>query len=222
MRTSSFAGLLALAASSTAQYLNETAEFALVVLSSNATYNGTTLQACHEGAAVEGLCGLYFSSALNIVITNNLSVGPTLGSSEVQTFHQNYSASLPVNATIGTLGYLVFNLPIGTENGTELVQSPMYMSYNLASNVAAPYFEPGYNGLEVAFADDNIMTIPTSVDDTTYPPTYQEVVLDKWYICATNLGYAYTTLAWTMGPGVPQNPTCVKASVKRVFMDATY
>jgi hypothetical protein len=39
-----------------AQYTNQSAPFNLVLCSSNVTLNGALLGACHEGAAIEGLC----------------------------------------------------------------------------------------------------------------------------------------------------------------------
>ena len=47
---------MALLASVTAQFTNQTAPFTLVVHSENATYNGASLFSCHEGAAIEALC----------------------------------------------------------------------------------------------------------------------------------------------------------------------
>jgi len=39
-----------------AQYTNQSAPFNLIFLSSNHTINGSSLGACHEGAAIEGPC----------------------------------------------------------------------------------------------------------------------------------------------------------------------
>ncbi|KAG4418069.1 hypothetical protein IFR04_008806 [Cadophora malorum] len=38
------------------KYLVQSTPFNLIVLSSNSTLNGTHLYACHEGAAIQGLC----------------------------------------------------------------------------------------------------------------------------------------------------------------------
>lgn len=76
MRASvAFGGLLALTSGATAQYLNQTAPFALVVISSNTTYNGSTLAACHEGAAIESLCigAPYSSGPLPFDVESKLS-----------------------------------------------------------------------------------------------------------------------------------------------------
>jgi hypothetical protein len=55
MRSSTL--IFAFAASrAVAQYTNQSALFNLVLSSSNKTLNGALLGACHEGAAIEGLC----------------------------------------------------------------------------------------------------------------------------------------------------------------------
>ncbi|KAG0645496.1 hypothetical protein D0Z07_8543 [Hyphodiscus hymeniophilus] len=200
MRTSTLAGLMALAASSTtAQFVNTTAPFALLVLSQNETYNGTTISPCHEGAAIEGLC-----------------IGTKLGSPPpafVQTYTQNYSASATVDPTIGVVGYLIFDLPVSGLNES----SPMSFAYNPSSNVAVPLFEPSESGQEVAFHEDQLF-IPSFTNDQVTPPTFEENVFDRWYICNTNVGYNYITVAWALGDAAPQNPSCVKASIRRVFV----
>ena len=200
MRTSTLASLLAIATSTTAQYLNQTAPFALVVLSQNETYNGTTLGACHEGAAIEGLCiGATFSQPIP---------------SSVETFTFNYSSSQTVDPNVGCQGYLTYELQGGNFN----LSSPLSLSYNPSSNVAIPLLEPSESGQTVAFKDDDLMGITQYLDDTVTPPAYNVKTLYRWYICQTNAGYAYTTAAWVLGDGVPQNPSCVKADIKRVFI----
>jgi hypothetical protein len=223
MRTSTFAGLLALAASSTAQFLNQSAPFALVVLSQNETYNGTTLAACHEGAAIEGLCSkcsssLYTASIspLSRAVANKLLVGATFNypiPTSVETFTLNYSSSLTVDPAVGQVGLLTYELRGGNFN----LSSPMELSYNPSSNVAIPLFTPSESGTEVAFKSDDLMGIPGYLDDTVSPPVYNSETLYRWYICLTNAGYTYTTAAWAMGDTTPENPSCVKADIKRVF-----
>lgn len=97
------------------------------------------------------------------------------------------------------------------------LSSPMSLSYNPSSNVAVPLFEPSDSGTEVAFKDDDLMGIPGFLDDTVSPPAYNATTYYRWYICETNAGYDYTTAAWVMGDTTPQNPSCVKADIKRVF-----
>jgi hypothetical protein len=196
--STAIASVLAMVVSSTAQFLDQTAAFALVVLSRNGNYNGTTLAACHEGAATEGLC-----------------IGATLGSSGVQTFTMNYSSSLTVNPDMGTVGYLTYQLVGGNFN----LSSPMSLSYNPSSNVAVPLLTPSASGTEISFKADNLMGIPGYIDDTVSPPNMSDpTVYYRWYICKTNAGYLYTTAAWVMGNITPENPSCVKADLKRVFV----
>jgi len=194
MRSSVFAPLLAFAAAGcSAQYLNQTAPFNLVLLSSNGTINGTALGACHEGAAIEGLC---------------------LGGSSP--FQLNYTASATITPSIGVTGLLTYWL----QGGNFYLSSPMELSYNPTSNVAVPLFTPGEDETEVAFGDDNLLGIPNfGVDDTIAPAnTYDPKTYYRWYVCDTYVGYAYTTLAWVMGDTVPENPTCQKVDVLRVYI----
>ena len=87
------------------------------------------------------------------------------------------------------------------------------------TNVALPLFEPSYEPQYVAFDSNNLMNIISYLDDTVNPPTDETAkAYYRWYICSTNFeAYVYPTLAWVQGNGAPQNPSCVKASIKRVF-----
>lgn len=132
-------------------------------------------------------------------------------------FTLNYSASATVDPTIGCTGYLTYLL----EGGNFNLSSPMALSYNPASNVAIPLFGPSASGTTVAFTDNgtqaNLMAIPSYIDDTVVPTTYNATNNYRWVICQTNAGYQYTTAAWVMGDTAPENPSCVKADIKRVF-----
>ena len=125
MRISIFASLIALAASTaTAQYTNQSAPFNLILLSQNDTLNGSALGACHEGAAIEGLC---------------VSGPPTADAGYSQFQFNTSSTPFNYNATIGETGYLTYELRGGNFN----VSEPMGLTYNPASNVAVPEFNPG-------------------------------------------------------------------------------
>lgn len=93
MRSTTLISLLALGLGTsltTAQFLNQTAPFNLVLRSLNDTINGSTLGACHEGAAIEGLC---------------------LGSSSPGTlFTLNYTTNFTPDPAYGTEGYLTYEL----------------------------------------------------------------------------------------------------------------
>jgi len=89
------AALLSLSSTTAAQFSNQSAPFSLSLLSDDSALNGVTLGACHEGAAIEGLC-----------------VGGT------SVFHFNTSSALVVpNATAGAQGYLTYELQGGNFNG---------------------------------------------------------------------------------------------------------
>lgn len=64
------------------------------------------------------------------------------------------------------------------------------------------------------------MNIQSYLDDTKSPPDSQHAhALYRWYVCNSNFeGYTYKTLGWVLGNGKPQNPSCEKVDVKRVFI----
>lgn len=108
------------------------------------------------------------------------------------------------------------------ESGPFNESEALIFEYNPASNVALPLFFPGSeNAQTIGFTDDNIMYVPEYIDDTVTPPTYLDppANLTRWYVCETNNeGYDYITLAWLLGSGTPENPSCVPANVVRTFV----
>ena len=112
----------------------------------------------------------------------------------------------------GKQGLLTWDL-IG---GNFVAPSSMALSYNPISNVAVPLFSPGEQGTSVGFDRNNKLYIQGYIDDTVSPPkTNAQKKYYRWYMCNTYVGYSYTTLAWTLGNGVPQNPSCQKVEVVR-------
>jgi hypothetical protein len=100
-----------------------------------------------------------------------------------------------------------------------MLSSPMQFSYNPTSNVAVPLLTPSESGQTIAFRDkDNLMAVPGYIDDTVTPPAYHMVNYYRWYICDTNAGYNYVTAAWVLGDKPPQNPSCQKVDILRVFV----
>lgn len=87
----------ALAVSVKAQYTSQSDPFNLYICSDNATYNGAGLFACHEGAAIEGLC-----------VTQGGTTIEEGGSPTASPFYLNYSSFSGPD-----LGWLTFNLPVG-------------------------------------------------------------------------------------------------------------
>ncbi|KAJ3495150.1 hypothetical protein NLG97_g3597 [Lecanicillium saksenae] len=175
--------------------------FKLVLDSSaNGSLNGKTISSCHSGAAIEGLC-----------------IGEDKDS-EYQTYYLNTTqgATSPVEGYEPS-GKLVWNMPYS--GGVE--SEAMQFFYDPSTNVAHPLFEPSYTSTYVSFDEkDGEMAIFSYVDDTKNPPVSGAFKARKqWYACTTYFtGYTYHTLDWVVGNGEPQNPSCVKTEVKRVFL----
>ena len=133
---------LALAALTSAQYLNQTAPFKLVLSSAhNETLNGSSLFACHEGAAIEGAC-----------LAGRMTTIPTYASS----FQFNYSDSIPPqNADAGTEGYLTYFL----QGANFAISQPMELTMLESSNVAHPIFSPSETGTVVAFDNKEMLNV---------------------------------------------------------------
>lgn len=200
MRTSFITASLVVASATqaAAQYDVQSDPFALVLRSSNETLNGKTLYPCHEGAAIEGLC-----------------LGPPIAETNASFASYNFNTSSfdTSNSTYGRIGVLTWLLRGSNFN----LSSPFGLSFNPTSNVAMPLFTPGTYTTTVAFDEADLLNIQSSTDDTTSPITFGTKAYYNWYICNTYYGYAYTTLAWVVGKGDPQNPTCQDVEVKRVF-----
>ena len=185
--------LIALAAvRATAQDPKQSPPFKLILTSHNRTLNGASLVACHEGAAIESLC-----------IHGNVS----------SIFYLNYTQGWNP-PSLGLYGSLTWNLPSGGQN----FSSSMELHVNPTSNVALPLFFPGNSNNPVAIAEDGKLIIPSFVDDNVTPPKYQTVAPSRWWACITRYGYLYQTLNWVLGPGRPQNPSCEKVAVVRVYL----
>lgn len=90
-----------------------------------------------------------------------------------------------------------------------------------STNVGVALFGAGDGYFYVSFDSNNYMYVQSFYDDCTNPPTHttKAIHLDRWYICFINyLGYNYNQLSWVYGHDDPQNPTCQKVSVERVFV----
>jgi hypothetical protein len=100
------------------------------------------------------------------------------------------------------------------------VSEPMSLYLQPETNVALPLFIPGYDTTYVGFDKEDKLYISYYVDDTVSPPKAGKTKkLYNWYTCETYYtGYTYTTLAWLIGRECkPQNPSCEKVDVVRVF-----
>lgn len=103
------------------------------------------------------------------------------------------------------------------------VPSAMRLSTSEVSNVAVPIFLPGESPYSLVLFDDcGSMYISAVQDDTVTPPKYFDPALKvmNWYICLTRWSYTYETLVWKVGlTGEPQNPSCEKVAVERVWVE---
>ncbi|EME45809.1 hypothetical protein DOTSEDRAFT_71487 [Dothistroma septosporum NZE10] len=191
------AALLSLASVATAQTVQSKPFY--LVLDCASKYNGSALVSCHEGAGIESLC-----------------VAATLGSNvKGSTYMLNTTTGEVGDKNAGTPGTLVYKLPISGGVGES---EPMQLSYNEASNVALPLFEPSTTATLVAFDKDNHMNIQSYIDDTVVPAKTGELAYYRWYVCKSNYeGTQYSTLNWVAGKYPPQNPSCEKVEVVRKF-----
>ncbi|KAM3566015.1 hypothetical protein ARSEF4850_000985 [Beauveria asiatica] len=165
----------------------QSAPFNVQLTSYDAGVNGSYIGACHSGAAIESLC---------------LTSRPV-------TMHINSTRGQDPNN--GLLTWLLpSNLPV--DSAMRLVPDP-------STNVAQAVFYPGpVNGQQVRFIDDELFLVST-IDDTKDPIEAGEPKpIANWYVCRNYFtGYRYKSLSWVYGRAGPQNPTCVKVSVKRNF-----
>ncbi|KAJ4381823.1 hypothetical protein N0V86_003188 [Didymella sp. IMI 355093] len=214
MKLTTPAATLLLAASTSAQcsdsppFYNETSKpFNLVLTSDNSTINGSTLSACHTGAALESLC---LSSGGGV---SNPSAIPA------STFNFNTSSEVVTpNATLGTPGILTWTLQTSSLD----VPSSVYFNYDPTTDTALPILTPGSESPQLlAFDDNDRLNVQGSINYAANPPnsTGSTQAYYRWYACQTYFsGYSYENLVWGLGIEKPQNPTCVSVGVKRVFV----
>lgn len=179
MKTTVFAAIGPLATTATAQFYNVSSKpFNLVLKSDNQTLDDAALYACHEGAAIEGLC----------LGSKNLT------DASVFTFNTS-SFSEPTNSSIGDPGIISWNL----QTTELLVPSSLTLQNNPTTNVGIPLLYTGDDEAQlVAFDEDDQLNIQGTLDDTVSPLNFSTPTKAyyRWYICDTYWGYAYTTLAW--------------------------
>jgi len=195
MRTSILASVLAFTSSLVSAQFNITSKpFALVINSKNKTLDGTALFSCHEGAAIEALC-----------------IGKKLGTNDYQ---YNFNTSFYDTSNKPKTGYIAWVL----KGGNFQLSQPLSISPTIFTNVAVPLFTPAEYGTLVQFDKKNKLNIPGYIDDTVSPVDLNAPKdYYRWYVCDTYVGYAYTTLSWAVGKAAPQNPSCQKVDVVRVF-----
>ncbi|KAI0998555.1 hypothetical protein K3495_g9641 [Podosphaera aphanis] len=181
-----------------AQFLtDQTPPFNLVISSTNKTINGSILYSCHEGAAIQALC---------------LTSSP---SDQSSVYRLNYTAQRFVDPVLGNTGVLTWTLEGVNFNAS----TSMKLGYDPTSNVAVPLLTPMNEGTTIGFDNTAQMYIPGYADDTSLLNIASIKTYRRWFVCDTNAGYKYKTLAWVVGLySNPQNPTCQKVEVVRRFI----
>lgn len=137
------------------------------------------------------------------------------------TFYHNVSSSLnDAPNAIDISGVLTWVLSANL--GALLVPSSMHLSQSVGTNVAIPIITPGWSKYDlVSFDECGSMYMSVYQNDTVSPPTYYNptLKLKNWYVCLTAYAYTYETLVFKIGvQGEPQNPSCKKVEVERVWV----
>ncbi|KAI1659309.1 hypothetical protein F4813DRAFT_354531 [Daldinia decipiens] len=201
-----FASAFALALAQS-NYPNQSAPFNLVLSSDNSTLNGLKLTACHSGAAVESFC-----------------LDDTVEEPEFQTFFFNGSAEAPQDPNYLPSGLITWTFTGGQPPFTE--STAMSLMYNPASNLAFPLIWPSSDTAQpVSFTEDELLAVAANIDDAVSPPqpfeNYVTYLTDRWAVCTTYWqGYGYVALQYVLGKEEPQNPSCQRVTVKRVFVES--
>jgi hypothetical protein len=188
--------------------------FNLIYLSYDPNVNGTLISTCHEGAAIDGMCGTDSRGLPSLV--------------ERQVFTHNTSYEFKGKPDPDSPGALSWTWTLGSNKTVESIMAFQYMP---SSNVAHLNFMPRspISVTAVSFDPCDNMYIQRVVDDTVVPPppasgdqsiSRLPIKDYHWYICQNVGRYGYMSLSWKVGAvGRPQNPTCKKVMVKRIFVD---
>jgi hypothetical protein len=204
MKTSSFILSFAVAAVTIAeaQYYNITSPpFHLFVTSDDGKVHDT-VSACHIGAALESLCLSHadYGSAPNPLQGAEFNFNTTV----------NQQAPAPGFGMPGILTYFLRAQP--------WIPSSVFFSYNPTDNLVLPVLGPGDSSAQsLSFnAQDELTLQGYVVGNNT--GTWKEYY--RWYACADTYysGYRYSNLAWGLGAGKPDNPSCVAVNVTRKFI----
>ena len=193
------AALTVLASTANARLINSK-PFYLVLESSNAKLDGTALGTCHEGAAIESLCkGVPISQSNPKYTTFKFQQQAPASNYGQITFledKQTHGKHLTPTKTDFALTYAIDVEPLGFYN-------------HPGSNVALPLFGLGevqdfsFDGQERLYID---------------PSDANNKKLYRWYMCRQKFeGYTYDVLSWVYGTDAPDNKSCQKVNVKRVF-----
>lgn len=189
-------------------YYNITSRpFNLVITSKNGTINDT-LGACHTGAALESLC----------LSNSNTTSKPNSSPAAVFNFNTSIYSQAPA-PSLGVPGILTWSLQTANIGN---ISSSVYFNYDPTTDIAVPILNAGSsNPQQLAFDANDKLTVQGYIDWTASPPngTGNWKEYHRWYACDTYFAaYQYFNLAWGLGPGTPENPSCVAVDVTRVFI----
>ncbi|SMQ55795.1 unnamed protein product [Zymoseptoria tritici ST99CH_3D7] len=187
------AALLALSSSLAAQ-TTQSAPFRLAISGSAKAVDGKVLSACHEGAAIEGLC-------ISDPAGSTFQFNTTTGQSE---------------PNVGTITYKL-------DAGTVQPSYGLTFLYSPSSTLAHAQFGGIGQEQQFGFDKDNKLYVPTYYDESVYPPKSLGSSKPEyhWYLCNYNYaGYGYQSLNWAVGDAKPKNPTCAKVDVVRRYSAA--
>jgi hypothetical protein len=194
---------LTFAVLTTAQYDVQSPPFHLVLISDDDAVNGTTLSACHSGAAIESLC----------LSNGNTTSSPT--PLAPATFYFNTSTETQPASPGSTPGLLGYDLQASTP-----IPSALDFIYDPTTNYALPQFYPGTNGKTLAFDQQDLLNVQGYVDYSVSPPKAGEwTAYYRWFSCVTYYaGYEYANAVFALGDTEPETPDCAKVDIKRVFI----
>lgn len=113
-------------------------------------------------------------------------------------------------------------------NSKSILWEPLTLTYNFYTNIAIPLFQPGGRGSggpsrsAYGFDEEGKLVIWSAVDDRVVPLTRSGKLkaLYRWFMCDVGVagtGSRAATLAWGLGSGAPQNPTCEAVNVTRHY-----
>ncbi|PVH96319.1 hypothetical protein DM02DRAFT_124934 [Periconia macrospinosa] len=196
----------ALAVLASAQFDQQSAPFHLVLFSDDDHINGTTLTACHSGAAISSLC---------------LSSGGSPSSPDPlapSIFRFNTSTQTQPASPESTPGLLTNEIP--TAPGNLPIPTVLDFYQDPTVDYALPLFYPGEIGRTIAVTESNFFNVQGYVDYSVNPPKSGEwKSYNRWYACTTYYqGYQYLNVVFKLGAGKPQEPGCTSVEVKRVFI----
>ncbi|KAF2818498.1 hypothetical protein CC86DRAFT_413824 [Ophiobolus disseminans] len=185
--------LVALAATAAEAIFDiKSSAFCLVLRSGDTEIDGTVLGACHQGAMERSLC------QTKLRLQDPAEPGTF--------FYHKVKSPYQPNAN-NIHGSVVFTLEGGNFQQDLLMkfQSPRDKNADLSISI----FGGGQSFTAVNFDNDGKMH-----------RWENGVQLYNWYICQIGYNYPGYPLSWKNGPGteLPQNPTCKKVEVVRVFV----